>query len=148
MFVSKLKKETSQSKKKMITAAKCDCRIIDTSIWYIVSLFQIDDSNSWCSLYIVQIDYLYKTKYSRMDQVKFLEDSLQKIWSDMVCRGRPYHCSFFKGFLPQILLGPFLNTLSKILRVHLCYAKKTCRKEEFCSMFVLASRLRLQQSRL
>ena len=24
-------------------------------------------------------------KYSRMNQVKFVEDSLQKIWSDMVC---------------------------------------------------------------
>ena len=26
-------------------------------------------------------------KYSRMDQVKFVEDRLQKIWSDMVCLG-------------------------------------------------------------
>ena len=25
---------------------------------------------------------------------------------------RPYHFKFFKGCLPQILLGPFLNTLS------------------------------------
>ena len=32
-----------------------------------------------------------RTKYSRMDQVKF-----------------------FKGCLPQILLGPFLNTLSHL----------------------------------
>ena len=30
----------------------------------------------------------------------------------MVCR--PYHFIFFKGYLPQILLGPFLNTLSHI----------------------------------
>ena len=36
-----------------------------------------------------------------MDQVKFVEDSLYKNWSDMV----------FKGCLPQTLLGPFLNTL-------------------------------------
>ena len=27
----------------------------------------------------------YVTKYSRMDQVTFVEDSLLKIWSDMVC---------------------------------------------------------------
>ena len=39
--------------------------------------------------------------YSRMDQVKFVEDSLQK----------PYHSNFCKGCLPQILLGPFLNKL-------------------------------------
>ena len=33
----------------------------------------------------------------------------------MVCLGRPYHFNFFKGCLPQILLGPFLNTLTHIL---------------------------------
>ena len=45
-----------------------------------------------------------------MDQVKFVEDSLQKIeviWSAL---SRPYDFKFFKGCLPQILLGPFLNT--------------------------------------
>ena len=47
-----------------------------------------------------------------MDQVKFVEDNLYKIWSDMICLGRPYHFKFFKGCLPQILLGPFLNTFS------------------------------------
>ena len=26
--------------------------------------------------------------------------------------GRPYHFKFFKGYLPQILLGPFFNTLT------------------------------------
>ena len=36
-----------------------------------------------------------------MNQVKFVEDSFQKIWRE-----------FFKGCLPQILLDPFLNTLS------------------------------------
>ena len=30
---------------------------------------------------------LYEEKYSRMDQVKFVEDSLYKIWNDMVCWG-------------------------------------------------------------
>ena len=32
----------------------------------------------------------------------------------MVCLSRPYHLNFFRGCLPQILLGPFLNTLSHI----------------------------------
>ena len=27
---------------------------------------------------------------------------------------RPYHFKIFKGCLPQILLGPFLNTLTNI----------------------------------
>ena len=34
------------------------------------------------------------------------------ILDDMVCLGRPYHFKIFKGFLPQILLGRFLNTVS------------------------------------
>ena len=37
-----------------------------------------------------------------MDQVEFVE---------MVCLGKPDHFNFFKGRLPQILLGLFLNTL-------------------------------------
>ena len=36
----------------------------------------------------------------------YLGQSIQK------CLGRPYHFKFFKGCLPQILLVPFLNTLS------------------------------------
>ena len=43
-----------------------------------------------------------------MDQVKSVEDSLLK-WS------APYPFKFFKGCLPQILLGPLLNTLSQML---------------------------------
>ena len=49
------------------------------------------------------------TKYSRMDQVKFVEDGLQKNWSNIVC-----YVKFFKGWLPQNSLGPFLNTLSQV----------------------------------
>ena len=30
----------------------------------------------------------------------------------MVCLGRPYHFKLFKGYLPYVLLGPFLNTLT------------------------------------
>ena len=33
----------------------------------------------------------------------------------MVSLGRPYLFKFFKGCLPQILLGPFLNTLCHII---------------------------------
>ena len=52
---------------------------------------------------------------SLMDQVRFVEDSLIKIWSDMVYLNRPYHFKFFKGCLPQILCGPFMNTLSNMM---------------------------------
>ena len=64
----------------------------------------------------------FVSRYSRIDQIKFVEDSLwsDKIWSDMVCLGR--HFIFFKGCLLQTLLGLFLNTLT-----HFCvYAVFYC----------------------
>ena len=45
-------------------------------------------------------------------------DNKYRIYSDkcrasnQVCLSKPYHFKFFKGCLPQILLGPFLNTLA------------------------------------
>ena len=47
---------------------------------------------------------IYGSGYSRMDQVKFVKDSLG------LCS--PQHFKFFEGCLPQILFGPFLNTLT------------------------------------
>ena len=35
-----------------------------------------------------------------------------------VCLNRSYPFKFFEGCLPQVLLGPFLNTLSNIKRVY------------------------------
>ena len=32
----------------------------------------------------------------------------------MVCLSRPYHFKYFKGYLPQLIFGPFLNTLTHI----------------------------------
>ena len=66
----------------------------------------------------------YGSRYSRMDQVKFVEDSLQKIWDDMVCLSRPYHLRFFKGCFPQILLDPFVNTLTHIFSVQIGFLLK------------------------
>ena len=62
------------------------------------------------SLFNIQVGFILLpngTKYSRMDEVKFVEDSLKKfegIWSAL---DKPYSFKFFKGFLPQILLGSF-----------------------------------------
>ena len=49
---------------------------------------------------------LYVAKYSRIDQAKFVEDSFKNL--------KGY--GLLKGCLPQILLGPFLNTLCHIAR--------------------------------
>ena len=39
--------------------------------------------------------------------------TLKNLW-DMVCLNRPYPFKILKGCHPQILLGPFLNTLSQM----------------------------------
>ena len=52
-----------------------------------------------------------ESKYSRMDQVIFVENSISKTSREMLCLSRPYPFKFLKGCLPQILLGPLLNTL-------------------------------------
>ena len=58
--------------------------------------------SSWNTLYL----HIYERKYLIIDQIKLLEDSLQKFL------GRPYRFKSFKGCLPKFLLGPFLNSLS------------------------------------
>ena len=58
------------------------------------------------------------TKYSRMDQVKFVKDSLSKIWRGKICIKQTIFLQIFKGCLPQILFGPFLNTLTQIQYNH------------------------------
>ena len=57
-----------------------------------------------------------------MDQVKFVEES------------RPYRFKFFKGCLPQIFLGPFLNTLSHIFYKEISFKKLT---RKLCNLFTV-----------
>ena len=77
-------------------------------LWYSSSknLDFLDKSSKW-------------TKHSKMEQLKFVEDSLYEIWKDMVCLSKQYLFTFFKGCLPQILLDTFLKTLSQIESLHL-----------------------------
>ena len=55
-----------------------------------------------------------ESMYLRMNQTKFVEDSFLKIWSDMICLGKPHYFKFFKGCLPHISLGPFFNALIQL----------------------------------
>ena len=52
-----------------------------------------------------------------------MEDSLQKVLRDTVCLSRPYPFKFFKGYVPQNLLGPFLNTLTHMPEINLMWEK-------------------------
>ena len=54
--------------------------------------------------HFLEVYEIYGTKYSRMDHVKFVEDSLFL----------QFPFKFFKSSFPQILFGPFWNTLSHI----------------------------------
>ena len=46
---------------------------------------------------------IFGAKYLRMDQVNLWKAAFKK-----------FEVKFFKGCLPQILLGPFLNILSRL----------------------------------
>ena len=63
----------------------------------------------------VRKNITWDIKYSRIDEVK---ERLLKIWSDLVFFNRSCQFHFFKGYFPKNLLGPFWNTLSRILRMH------------------------------
>ena len=49
-----------------------------------------------------------------MGQVKFVNNSLEKTWSDMVYLNRPYQLHLFKGYFSETLISPFLNTLPQM----------------------------------
>ena len=40
--------------------------------------------------------------------------AFKKNWGDVVCLSRPYPFKSFKGCLPKILVGSFLNTLTQM----------------------------------
>ena len=96
---------------------KCPAVAFDDTLWSFGSpqLWLILNNGSILNLDFEIFQWLFGTKYSRMDQVKFVEDSLKKFEGIIVCLHRPYHFKIFKGCLPQISIGPFLNTLSHLL---------------------------------
>ena len=71
----------------------------------VLTRFSEVSSFSFIFRYILRV--IFRSMYSRMDRVKFVE-VFKKFEG-------PYHFKLFKGRLPQILLGPFLNTLTRLL---------------------------------
>ena len=51
-----------------------------------------------------------ETMCSRMDKIAFKKTEV--IW--YVKQTIPYHLNFFKGYLPEVLIGPFLNKFSQL----------------------------------
>ena len=64
---------------------------------------------NWRKIFGLLYAVKFGLRYSRMDQVNLWKRVFKKL-------GRPYHFKFLKGCLPQILLGPLLNTLYQIFR--------------------------------
>ena len=65
----------------------------------------------------LNIDIIASEIVSRGDALNVKGKAVNKCLKEM-CKSnkqsRPYPLKFFKGCLPQILLGPFLNTLSQM----------------------------------
>ena len=61
------------------------------------------------------------TKYSRMGQVKFVEDTLADLPKRKICLSRPYHFKFFKGcsnlFFLLLLFDQKLMSIPKIIYI-------------------------------
>ena len=67
----------------------------------------------------------YKMGTLVVNRLKYMWDKVFKNGPSKICGrqplknlkeyGRPYSFKFFKGSLPQILLGPFLNTLTHVM---------------------------------
>ena len=62
----------------------------------------------------VRIHQIYGTKNSRMDLKNVQKTAFKKFEGVWSAAGRPYLFKNFKGCIPQILLGPFLCTLTHL----------------------------------
>ena len=74
----------------------------------------------------LSVSLRYGSRYSKIDQFKFVEDSLLKNLSDMVCLSRPCHFKFFKrlsstNFTRSILeyLDPYNQFESELHQINM-----------------------------
>ena len=71
-------------------------------------------SLSQCIVYWIRFQNIHAFIYQKTLLHTFFCLFWKSLKAFSVCLSRPYHFKFFKGCLPQIWLGPFLNTLSHI----------------------------------
>ena len=80
--------------------------------------------------------------------VKVFKDGQVKFAEGGLTLSKLYHFKFFKGCLPQILLGPFLNTLIHIISIIICFSVFLffyfCVLPEYRMKFALSSQWRHQ----
>ena len=93
--------DNNYSKERLRTNASSITHVLQLTMFsshFVVGLF--NEVHYW----IIRNQYvsLFGMRYSRIDQVKL---------------SRPYDIKYFTGCLPQISLGPFLNTLSHLVPV-------------------------------
>ena len=97
-----------------------------TGDFFLLDLLSQMFSNLYCLLVQQEAKaknvLLLKVYYSLIKKIATLEFDIQL--SKQTCLSRPYPYKFFKGYLPQILLGPFLNTWT-----HLSHRNLNCDKQ-------------------
>ena len=82
--------------------------------FFLIEKTSVIVSHAWRLLVLntISIERKHGSRYSKIDQAKFVKDGLWKIYSDMVCQT-------FKSCLPQILLGSLSNTLTHISSIEI-----------------------------
>ena len=96
---------------------------VEKFLWVLLVMGIMEFSNNW-NVFSLPFSELYTTDNVRSQKYR------PNIWFKVFKNGpsnicgrqpfkklkcRPYHCKCFKGCLPQILLDPFLNTLTHLL---------------------------------
>ena len=88
-----------------INFALCKCSLEYSLEWSFWVRFTTRLEVVWVKFNRIRVfNSKYKKKFGRLDPV---------VNTVVMCLSRPYYFKFFKGCLPQVLLGPFLNTLTR-----------------------------------
>ena len=67
-----------------------------------------------CTMHVVRLSRPFCSKKKEKKKKNSRQRLIVACTMHVVCISRPYHFKFFRGCLPQIFLGPFLNTLTQI----------------------------------
>ena len=115
-----------------------------------LKLGEIHQLISFLGVFFKLIDVCLRELWSTQTFIpKIMEEETRVVASELVylqisrsillylCLGRPYHFKFFKGSLPQILLGPFLNTQTQMNPV------KEVTRASFFNQKVHSTRIRM-----
>ena len=85
------------------------CEISKNTFFYRTPMVASADNSCWYFIWNFPI-----SQFKHIIWVKVFKKADHKVHWGSLALGRPYHIKYFKSSLPQILLGPFLNTLTHL----------------------------------